>query len=146
MVRLKTNKQAGVGAYLLIEVLLGMLVMTILLAASATNAVALRRAQNQVYALGQVRWVVQAKQNLALCAATTGCTASPALVSAVPAAGTIAQSGYLFQYIQIDSVNWSYKATPIAAGFSGAVGYWSDQSGVIRCAPNAATGTSLPCQ
>ena len=137
----KLTSQSGVGV-LLLELLIVMAITAIILAASSASVIRIRAIQNQTDAKTRLRQVAQAQTTVAYCAIPANlCSAAP-LAAIVPPPGVALQSGYQFAFVQVDSVSWTFTATPISAGFTGSENYFVDQTSIIRCGTDAG---AAPC-
>jgi type II secretory pathway pseudopilin PulG len=140
-VKRKLNSQSGVGV-LLLELLIVMAITAIILAASSASVLRIRAIQNQTDAKIRIRQVAQAQTAVAFCAIPANmCSAAP-LAAILPPPGEVLQSGYRFTFVRVDPVSWTFTATPISAGFTGADNYFVDQTSIIRCGMDA---SAAPC-
>jgi len=152
------KKQKG---FSLIELLIVVAIILIIAAIAIPNLLRSRMAANQASAVGSIRTIntsavtysstyqaVGFPASLAAMGGPDPCTAASTaacLIDAVLAAGT--KSGYTFVWTSdgaTPSVGYSITGNPVTMGTTGGVGYFSDQSGVIRGAPGAAATATSP--
>jgi type II secretory pathway pseudopilin PulG len=131
----KKNNGGELGAALLIELLFVLIISSIILAQAVPAYMRMMAIQQEVQARQQIRAVVQAETQIALCNMTAGCSVPVGVSSVVPLT-TVNQFGYVFQITP--GACFIYTAVPQSSA-KGQRSYYSDCSNVLRYVESPAT-------
>lgn len=147
----RVNRQAGMAQ--LISMLVVCLILMVLSAIAIPNIVASVGFSNATDMRRYMRMVTNANAIAAQCAATAGCTVSPAVTDVIPAAGTQFMMDSFTVTMSPAGAPFSISAIGQGDAFAGPVNLVEYDDLILRCEPAASdeygaalNRTVTPCQ
>lgn len=127
------------GFVLLLELMIATLVAAVMLSAATVGIVRLNAVGNQLSARDRVKQVASAKYIVTYCAIPANACSGMPFAPIVPPAGQIVTEGYTFQMTLVDGNTWTFTATPVAWGYSGAASFFVTNDQILRCTADGST-------